>query len=674
MRTLLLFVVESAQNSFDGDILKSIGEEQKRHQTMYRTDVVRVCIGNRNCLNADDLSWEVCVNEDGGFGDETVTGREARQLTTKLVSRMSESKDGCETVFFGSGDGKTELVALHLGQLITKLMLEITAVNTHLVLLQDQMVYQDPDTMRLIGTIRRLNQQKNHFYTSMNLLPWEGSAREATRRTACMLVKSIVMGGGHAMGVAGALHGDEWIETAAVTRLTPPVPQITHKVFRYLADDFNQNVLVPALGAADGLAMQINDLKDCIQEIKSSLQELERRNALPSLEELYMIMPAANPTIIVKQNADVPVSGAWDQIYNIYGEHAGRELYERMYPNMDRLKAEYEEKKRDITVLLLRKVLEVGAKRSAHGAGCGFEYLPDIIENIKKQVLSRLKGSGAAMPEERFNFLARLGFPSDAVKWACTRHTLLKVVYKHARDNYNDQVAEMRAKMFSDAADEAKLYLSDCIVEFKMLFERMCSMRDAAQPAQEYFSYRMDEAYNYWCNRKLADKVGLAELYNCFTEEVCRMPYKEAAKKICDQMEMLIDSRTSAATNLIKVRINSFFTELKYRAELLQSNDGKPDDLDSKLLEHLKSQLKHPPLMMRINAELNPSSRMFIFHKGVDAQNFANLIAQDRAGASILDDPFEDGIMMIVKYEGNALKDTIVAVNNTSEDAQEREN
>lgn len=672
MKTLLLFAIESSESSFDREILDMLQEEQEKRRAMFRTDVVRVRLGEDNRFSADSFSWEVRMNDFGGIADMPATQDCLVPLTTELFSRMGGSGEGCELALIGSGDGKTELAALHLGRIVTARLLQLTAVNTHVVLLQNQMAHKNAETARLMSAIRHYNAQRPAFYSTLYMLPWEPDRQRSTRRTIGTLIKTIIMGGGHALGSSGAPRGEEWIETAAVTRLTPPVAQINHKVFRYLAEDFNQKVLAPALDTGGEMNVHTNDLQSCVLEIVNTLLELERRNGLPSLEELYMIMPQQNPPAMLTAKDDIAPTRAWEHIYAIYGEKTGRELYERMYPDMDSLIAEYDAQRPGITVLLLRKVLEVGAKRSAHGAGCGFDQLPTIIDTIKMQVLRRLESHRIPSPESQKYAFAITPRQKRAVGYARTRHILLDTVYDDAQQLFGSKRADLRARMFRSAADMAKAYLSDCMLELRTAFDQMCSIRDARLPAQEYFSYRLDDAYDYWCRQKLTDRIGLPELYECFTEEICRKPYHEAAAGICDRLETLIDERTRAATDMIKAHISSFFAELKYRAGLLQASDGKADDLDSKLLEHLQGQLSVPPLMhvVTIDPKLTPVSRMFIIHRSASSDAFARLIVETHDGTGILNDPYEDGVQMIVKYAGNALGDLLVDRNNSHGSAE----
>lgn len=666
MKTLLLFAIESSRSSFDAEILSALREEQEKHRALYRTDIVRVRIGENNSFSAGDLSWEVRTNASGEPDDPAGTQDCVVRLVTELFSRMAGAQEGCEMALIGSGDGLTELAALHLGRMVTGQMLQLVAVNTHLILLQDQKLFKDPVTARLMETIRGCNGQRPPFYSTLYLLPWETDRQAGARRTVGTLVKTIIMGGGHALGGHGAPRNADWVETAAVTRLTPPVAQINHKVFGYLAADFNASVLAPALEYNAEMDPRTNDLQSCVHEIVNTLLELERRNGLPSLEELYMIMPERNPSALLTAKDDVAPTRAWEYIYAIYGERTGRELYDRMYPDMDALIAEYDAQRPNITVLLLRKVLEVGAKRSAHGAGCGFERLPTIIDTIKLQVLKRLESCRTPSSQPQKYAFAITPRQKRAVGYARTRHMLLDTVYDNAQQLFGSKRAELRARMFRAAADMAKAYLSDCMMALKTRFDQMCSIRDASLPAQEYFSYRLDDAYDHWCRQKLTDRVGLPELYDCFTEDVCRMPYHEAARSICGRLEAVIDERTRAATDMIKAHIGSFFAELRFRGSLLEAADGKVDDLNSRLLAHLQDQLAVPPLMhvVTIEPKLKPASRMFMIHRSASSAAFAKLIEEAHDGTGILNDPFEDGVQMIVKYAGNAIGDLVVSINN----------
>lgn len=664
MKTLLLFAVESAEAHFDEEMLSMLREEQERHRSLYRMDVVRVRIGEDDRFSAGDLEWNMRTNGAGDPVDPDAFDKCALQLTTELFSRMQGACECCEIALIGSGDGRTELAALQLGQKLTGLFLKLTAINTHLMLLQDQKALQNEQTARLMQAIRHYSSLQPAYYSSLNLLAWEIDRQKDTRRAVVALLKTIIMQNGHALGVAGALRTDRWIETAAVTRLMPPVKQIRHKVFRYLADDFEKSVLQPALEPAGQMDVRTNDLQDCVSEIVKTLQELEQRSGLPSLEELYMMMPVREPSITLTAKDDLSSAQAWDRIYEIYGDH-GRELYGRMYPEMDSLVAEYDSQQSAITVLLLNKALEIGKKRS----GCGFEMLPDIIDNIKRQVLDRLERIQPPLSEPQKYVLAITPGRKKCVSSARTRHILLNTVYDAAQRQFGSKRADLRAKMFRTAADVAKVYLSDCILELKTQFDQMCAIRDSSLPSQEYFSYRLDEAYDGWCRQRLTDKVGLQALYECFSEDVCRMPYREAAEILCDRLEQLIDERTRVATDMIKVHINSFFSELKYRAGLLAAIDGREDDLDSKLLAHLQDQLAAPPLMRMVSIEpkLMPVSRMFIIHRSASADTFAGLIEQNHDGTGILNDPYEDGVQMIVKYAGNALDELWVYRNNLPE-------
>ena len=667
MKTLLLFAIESSGRGFDEAILSMLSREQEKYKALYRMDIVRVRLGSENRFSADSLAWDVRMNESGEVADLSETEECVSMLTTRLISRMAGAAEGCEMVMIGSGDARSALAVMHLGWLVNKRMLGLAPVNTHLMLLQNQEVHKDADTARLMDAVRSYNSEKPAYYSTLYMLPWESVRQEATRRSVGALIKTIILGGGHALSVPGALRAESWVETAAVTRLMPPVAQISHKVFRSLADNFMTGVLEPALAGSDDMDVRVSDLQSCVHEIVSSLLELERRNGLPSPEELYMIMPVQNPTITLSPKDSVAPVRAWELIYSIYGEKTGGELEARMNPDMDALVAEYDALRPNITVLLLRKVLEVGAKRSDHGMGFGFEKLPVLIDLIQKQVLSRLESQRLPFSQPQKYSMALLPRQKHAVGNARTRHMLLDTVYDHALKTFGSKRAELRAKMFRSAAEYAKTYLSDCLLEIRSQFHQMCSIRDTNVSAEGYFSYRMDEAYDHWCRQKLTDKVGLPELYECFTEEICRMPYDQAAAGVVDMLEKTLDARTRAATGMIKAHLNSFFAELKYRAGFLESIDGKKYDLDSKLLEYLQSQSSEPPLLKgTIGWDLKPVSRMFIIHRSAGSDAFARLIIDAHDNTGILNDPYEDGVQMIVKYAGNALDDLLVARNNPS--------
>lgn len=676
MKTLLLFEIESSRKAFDADIFSMLKEEQTLHKALYRMDVVRVLLGERSSFSAEHLTWEVRAD---GSGDPKELGDCAAQLVTELFSRITAAAngaksgpDGCEMVLISSGDSDTNMAVLQLGRIVTARLLKYVSVNTHLILLQNQKLYKDEKTAKLLKAIRRCNSETTPFYSTLYMFPWEADRQKNTRRTISALVKTAVLGGGHALSSVGMPRNSEWIETSAVTRLTPPVAQIKHKVFKYLAGEFNKNVLDPALSGESGMNTYTNDIQDCVQEIRNTLEALEKRNGLPPIEELYMIMPMKNPTRWVSERDSIPVGRAWEIIFSIYGEKSGRELYERMYPDMDKLRAEYASQRANITVLLLRKVLEVGSKRTARGVDCGFEVLPTIVDSIKLKVLEKLKRRGRRTSAPQRYSLALTSRQRSAVNAARTRHTLLNIVYDNAVSIFGDAREQMREKMFCDAAEDAKVFLSACMLGLRSEFDQMCSQHDFNLPQQEYFGYRLDEAYDYWCRQSIADKVGLSEMYECFTEDVLRMPYDAAACSICDRLEAMIEKRTQNCTNNIRAHLGSFFAELKFRAGLLLSASGKPDDLNSQLLQHLQEQLASPPLMhmVTIQPTLQAVSRMFIIHLSSSSKDFADLVTTARNGAGILNDPYEDGVQMIVKYAGNAIGDLAVTRNNLADGAE----
>ncbi len=660
MKTLLLFAIEAAGHPFDQGILDRLSQEQARHRALYRTETVRVTLGAQNALDAAEMTWQVCP-EDGGMLESV-----AAQLATLLLSRMPSPQEGCEFALIGSGNAATGRMAILLGRIMTARLLQVTAVNTHLILLQDQLAFQDGETARLFQEIKACNAQRPPYYSTMYMLPWEPARREDTRRTVAALVKIMIMGGGHALGHA-ALRDSNWIETAAVTRLTPPAAQIQRKVFQHFTGEFNENVLSPALEGEGDVDPRTNDLQSCVHEIVTTLMEMERRRGLPSLEELYMIMPQRDPANLLTAKDALSPSRAWESIYAIYGDDAGRQLYGRMNPDMDALSAEYDAQRQSITVLLLNKVLSIGQKRAAQGLNCGFEQLPVIIDSIKLQVLKRLEGFDAGEDAaEKFAF-SLLPAKSKAIAIARTRHMLLSCVYEDAQKNFGAKRAELRGKMFRAAADMAKSYLADCMLALKSEFDQMVSIRASRAEGQECFAYRLDDAYDHWCRRKLSEeRVGLAEIYECFTESICALPYDEAARQVCDRLETLFDERTRAAADRIKAQTASFFSEMKFRDGLLKEAGVKTDNLNIELLAHLQNRLSTPPLMHVVTIEppLKAVSRMFIIHRSGAAEEFASLASSDHDGTGILNDPYEDGVQMIVKYAGNALEDLVVYKNN----------
>lgn len=664
MKSVVLLLFETDQQLFDRDLSRLLAAEQDRHKSMYRVDTVYVQPNDyENELNTGDLTWRVKVDSNGVPEQDSLLEMHSAQLTTKLYSNMMEhTPDSCEFVIITNGDALTGIAAMHIGEMITRKLMRSCAVNTHIMLLQDQEAFQDARVAMLFETIKRFNLQNPHYYSDIFLMPWEAQRRTSTRKTINALIKTMSMSSANSYSKSNMLYGEQWIETAAVARLSSPSRQIRRMLFTHLTTDFDKLVLEPALTPSDEMRAGARDLQNTVREIVNTISDMERKNGLPPLEELYMIMPERDPTVFLSIKDAPRPDVAWGNIQRLYSDSAYRYLQARMNPDTDSLVREYDDQQRAISVLLVQKVLEIGEKR-----GSGFDELPTLVDNLKQQVLTRLETLGVSRDENDNYNMAISSRKRNAINVARTRHVLLSVVYEEARRNFGSKRAELRSRMFKSAAETAKRYISDCIISLKKEFGKMCGIKSAEVMEREYYSHRLDDAYTYWCRHSAGEQVGLAELYECFSEEVCRMSYDEAAQDVCRQLEDLFEKRTDAAMDHIRVRVQDFFSELKFRSDLLEQY-GHSSDMNAELLEYLNSQLETPPLMRvaisDADRQLKSSSRTFVIQRSDESADFANQVEETLNNAGILYDPYENGVQMIVRYSGNALENLIVYQNN----------
>lgn len=651
MKSVLLFLFESADQAFDGEIAGALAEDQERRRAIYRTDVVRVQLGEKpGALDEDGRSWQIQVDGRGAFADEKRVRAESARLAVILYNRLMFASPGdCELAMVGNGDPIAQIAMLALGEIMNAALLRTCPVNTHLILLQDQLVFDDARVGALMSAIERLNDSQPPYYTDLYLLPWEVRRRPDTRRTVCALIKTMAVGGGRMM--ASAVKGRHWVETAAVAQLFSPVDQIARMTYDFLTGEFAQTTLEPALAPSDELRVTGRELQDAVRELVNLIDGIEREDGLPDLEELFMIMPERDPGTFLGPKDEPTPARAWEMIYSIYGEATGRALHRRMHPDADALERKYAAKEQDVAVALIRRVLDVGERR-----GCGFGELPTLIDGVRQQVFSRLNARGEAEPEPIRYAVAVTPGRREAVNIARTRHMLLAAVREDARKSLGSLRVELRTKMFKNAADRAKRYLSDCTLALWQDFQQMCSIHRAEAKQEAYYANHMEEAYGHWCRRSLGEHVGLPELYACFTDAVCRLPYDEAAHCVCGELGRLFDQRTQMAMDRIRARVRDFFSELKFRSELLQDL-GVPGNLNDELLSDLKTRLGIPPLMCVASTDrpLKASNRMFVISKSALSAEFADGVNAAHDGASVLYDPYESGVQMVVKYAGNAL-------------------
>lgn len=660
MRGLLFFHVESAGQAFDDRIKTLLFADQKNHEAAYHIESVRVRIGAQedSLQRGEEIVWNIRTGAMGDIADINKHVNLAYQLSTYLYGKIVEHGDsGCSAVFISNGEAPAGTATVQVSRLISMRLCVLYPVRIHILLLQDQFVHHDPRVARLMKQVEMSNAVQPSFYTSQYMLPWEdnGDTRENSRQTFMALVKTMMMAQADPMLLPG-VGKPMWIETAAIRRLESPVERITNVVFKYLSEHFFKNVLAPAVAYDTTAVIPPKEVKDCVRRLEGYVNDIERSTLLPTLEDLMCIMPVRNPGSSGKLDDGISVDRAWDMIFNIYGHEKGSELQHMLNPSFEELEEQYDSFGPSLAAELLRQVMQL-----ARTSGLDFAAVPHMIAQIGES-LTKQKGQGSGFIGEEMQYEHGLFMgkeKKEAVAMAKARHFYLTTVYRAASDKLAKKRKELRAQVMQDAVNQAKLFIRNCIVLLDTEYKTMVSKYLARPVEQNCYDDHLNVAYDYWCSHTSAvQPVSAVEMYKLFTEEVFRMKAEDGAHTVCRGLEELILQSTMAAVDTIRVNIDSFFSELNFRASLL-TNQGMNVDLNASLLNYLGGQITHSPLLYEEKAGGNfgIKAKALIFHvAGADA--FVSMARN--SGVTVVNDPYEKGVQMVVKYAGNALGDVLV--------------
>ena len=664
MRGLLFFRVESAGQPFDEELRALLARDQENHRAAYHIENICVRIGAAE----DSLSlgpetvWCVRTGAMGEIASVQTHMDYAQQLSTYLYGRIVKNDDsGCAAIFVSNGTAPAGTAAVQLSLIVSMRLCNLYPVRVHIFLLQDQFVHHDPAVARLMRQIGMSNAVRPIFYTAQYLLPWEDTdgARACSRQTVAALVKTMMMAKADPMMLKG-VGQPRWVETAAIRRLESPVERITNVVFQYLSRKFDESVLSPAVDQPSAAAIPPKEARDCVRRLEGFVSEIERATLLPTVEDLMCIMPLKNPPAGAKPDDHISVDRAWDAIYSLYGHERGAELQKRLNPSLEELESQYRAFGASLAAELLRQVFQL-----ARSSGQEFATLPHLVSQIGENLTRKRERPQAEESEpltyDRGLLLSRER--REAVSMARMRHFYLTTVHRAATQRLANRRQELRAQVMQDAVNQARQFIKNCMFRLDAEYQRRCSIYLNRQVETNCYDTDLNAAYEYWCSHEPAvEPVTARELYELVTEDVFRMQPEEGARKVCEGLVEQLHQRTRAAVDSIRVNIDSFFPELAFRAGLL-AGQGCHTDLYASLLAYLSGQTTHSPLLYQDKAGsiISIQARALIFHVA-NADEFVSLA--QRAGVEVVNDPYEKGVQLVVKYAGNALDDVLVVRGN----------
>ena len=666
MKGLLLFTVENINGSFDPEIVRRLRVEQQRHQMVYHMEHVRVLIGADRCeLDGEsDMPqwWRIRTTENGDLLESRAIMDSAGQLVAHLFYRIQNHQDtDCDVVFIG-GDSGGNTAAMQLGAIIREQFTRLFPIRIHLMLLQDQLAYyHNPTVAHFMDSVVRSNAMQQKFYTSFYLLAWEKGARENTLNTIDALVKVMVIGEGNPLLVP--TNGDYWVETATVTQLTAPIEAIRHIIFKHLTQTFAEEVLESGVYQED--VMKSNKgLEARSRGLQERISEIERANMPDDFNQVLEIMPQRDPPKGMKER-DMSTEQAWKEIFNLYGHEVGDAMRRQLNPNADELEAQYAAMVSEVTHGLLRESLALCRQE---GASLG--SLQHTLETLGAKVLEQKALRRATADEEvrfrRYPFWKKE--EGDAVTVARIRRMILRTVYNDAMRRFGKQNKEARAASVGKAVGDSVQYSRNFLLALRDEFNSQCDRIFTVNNG--YYDYLLEDAYTGWCTRNSNSipTVTLDDFYALVTDEVLALSPDEAARTVCGELIRRFDIHVEAAMNSLMPRINQFFREIAFRSEQL-TRSGRQEDLIGNLIQYMQKRTMAAPIMFEsVGTEIlkKPVKRAFLFHKtatdGDSSDEFARQAMIDQI--NVINDRYEDGVLMIVKYAGNALHQSLVYVNN----------
>ncbi len=675
MRGLLLFTVGTGDAPFDSRVLETLQAEQVSRKNIYHMERVRVEIGaEQNCLRVetDGLVWRVNTDEMGDVADTAATESNAQQLVTQLYAKVQESQDTACDVVFLAADSVCATAALRLASVIQARFVNLYSAKFHLILLQDQLTcFRDEKVWHMLQTIKAVNTAANRFYSSLYLLPWEGDKREATRATIVALVKVMVTGAENPMLVPQVGANPMWIGTAAVTHLEAPIHEIARVVFQYLTERFMSEVLEPALQQTDAMLEGSKGLETRTMVLRDLVSEMVHTQRMMPLSELFEIMPAQDPTVILAEREDAPrAEAAWREIFHVYGDDVGAVLKDKLKPGLEQLEAQYASLGEAVKMELLRQSLGLVSER-----GLGMQMLPNVMDTLGQKLMTSTERGGGEVDTPNYKrgvFLNR--DTKAAVGIARTRQAYLTSVYIDARKTYTQRHREVRQRTVKKAISDARQYVHNTLLSLANSFRQSCDIHLEQMPSGSFYSVRLRDVYVDWCRSQVnqMDIISPQRLCEMFTDEVLSLPSEQASRAICDKLILCFTDETEKLIDRVRIHISQFFKEISFRSSLLPSI-GVSDNLVSQLIDYMDQQTTVLPILFESAGGMavrTPKARAFVFHEvGGDCSHEFGQLARDR-NINVINDPHESGVEMLVKYAGNALDHMLLYLNNKPADGE----
>ena len=665
MRGFVLLSLKSQTLGMDGGILDLIAADQALRSATYHLEHMRILIGegpNRFVLEErlTHIQTDACGRPLDFAGCKTAID----QLITYLYGRIVAQRDtDCDVMLLTNGEAAANIAALALGRVISTCMMKLFPIRLHMALLQDQYVHGSADAALFMRYLKVSNGWRPVYYASLNLLPWEqiGETRERTRKTVRTMVRAMTLPPANPMLLPCAGQAG-WVETVSVSRLDPPVDKVRKIIYGYLTGSFERTVLTHVM---DSDALVINKSKDFANGVKlltGQITDAERKSMLPAFSELLAMMPVRDPDDQYGPEKVTTVDQAWEALYAIYGKAQASALYARINPSLDEMKARYDEMGRALTAGLLNQAIAI-----SQSSAKAISNVPQLIEQLGMQMLSRLeqRHAGAVDVPELSHALTLNAKKREAIRLARLRHHCLRMVYASANKRLGEARKRFCIDMTRDAVDAAKRFFTACLTRLEGDFQQMRAVRMDERSRGFSYDFRLEDAYRCWCEHSALENVTAKNLYDRFTAEVFDMDYAEAAAKVCEGLRALFDARTQGALGGILANIDSFFSELDFRAKQLRRL-GMEGDLSGRLLDFLASQQGQCPLLYQDTADhpFRAAARTLIFRTegSEEARQFADLVA--RNGIPVVSDSHEKGVLMAIKYAGDVLDQLLVNINN----------
>jgi len=676
VRGIVLFTVETEDAPFAPEILQRLAQAQSSRRTICHLERVRVVIGAQASglsFEGGEALWRVPTDSMGEPGDAQAIGTQAMQLVTRLYARVCDCQDTTCDVVFLSADSVCNTASLRLAEVVQRRFVALFSIKVHMMLLQDQLTpFGDARTWHMLQAIRQVNQAPVRFYSSLYMLPWEAGKRENTCATIEALVLVMVIARENPMLVHQPGVNPTWIGTAAVAHLEAPVNEITRQIFQFLVNRFLRDVLEPAVQPGEPALEGATGVDAKARILRDMIGDMGRSHRLMPLVDLYGIMPVHDPTTLLSEKEEMPrPEAAWREIYRIYGDETGNRLKAQLNPNIEQMEAQYADMGKAVTDGLLKQSIALATERNL-----GFDRLPAVMFALGQRFLAdEEKVPAGQMDDPDYRRGPFLSKPvRAAVDIARTRGMYLRSVYNDVRKTYNQRHREVRQRTVERAVANARRYVGDVMVSLANRFRQRCDIQLEQMPSGNFYAVRLAEVYTEWCVRQGEDlkTVTAGDLYAMFTDEILAMPPERAAEALCDELIDRFNRCTQAAVDRIRIHIGQFFKEISFRASLLPSI-GVSEDLISQLIDYMDRQITVVPMLFESAGDIairEPKARAFIFHEvGGDSSYEFGQCARER-GINVINDPFESGVKMVVKYANAALDHLLLYLNNQPPEVQ----